>query len=703
MRALDYTAAAASPDPLAADPPFQPSYEDRPGAPDQVFTTVGDSDYERLVAAWEDELERAGAGDADVLHLHHLTPIHEAAERRFPDVPRIGHLHGTELLMLQEIEEGPPAHWTYATQWAERLRRWARGCERLLVLSPDAVRRVPDLLGVDPQRIVWAPNGFDPAGFDRRPQEGEARLAQWRHWLVEEPRGWDESGKPGSVAYTEEQLEPFRGGGPVMLYVGRYTEVKRIPLMIRAHARARERFDHPAPLVLLGGFPGEWEGEHPLEVVRETADPDVFLAGWRGHDDLPQGLNAADLLVLALGARAVRRGDRRGDGLRTARAGGQCVRAGGDHRRRRDGVAGAPGRRGRPGRCPRRGGQRQRRATPPGAARLRGCPRALLVARPGEGPRAGLPRGGGGQATVRGRPYAHRDLSAHRLNYRRARRASGRAWRRPRYSPMLPASTAPAGLPAAPSRSPKHDGNFAGDHLSAIPYRIRRSPKARRARILVDGGGVEVVLPRRFPLSEVEPFVEEKRAWIERTLRRMQETEVELPPARLADGGELPFLGRRLTLAVRREPGRVREHAALRGHTLRVALPAQAALRDAVERWYRRRARDEVTPLLDAACARAGTSYAGLQVRGQRTRWASCSSTGVMSFNWRLLLAPPEILAYVVEHEVAHLEVLDHSPRFWSLLGVPLPGLAGARGLAAPARARAAAVAPSVMRLRPTR
>ena len=79
VRALDYTAAAASPDPLAADPPFQPSYEDRPGAPDQVFTTVGDSDYERLVAAWEDELERAGAGDADVLHLHHLTPIHEAA------------------------------------------------------------------------------------------------------------------------------------------------------------------------------------------------------------------------------------------------------------------------------------------------------------------------------------------------------------------------------------------------------------------------------------------------------------------------------------------------------------------------------------------------------------------------------------------------------------------------------------------------
>ena len=184
---------------------------------------------------------------------------------------------------------------------------------------------------------------------------------------------------------------------------------------------------------------------------------------------------------------------------------------------------------------------------------------------------------------------------------------------------------------------------------------------------------MEVVVPRRFPLSEVEPFVEEKRAWIERTLLRMQETEAELAPALVADGGELPFLGRRLNLAVRIDPSRVREHAVLRGDTLQVALPPGAALLDAVERWYRRRAREEVAPLLDAACARAGASYEGLQIRGQRTRWASCSSTGVMSFNWRLLLAPPEILAYVVEHEVAHIEVLDHSQRFWNLLAARCP------------------------------
>jgi glycosyltransferase involved in cell wall biosynthesis len=296
VHALDYTGSGEAADPLAADPPFQPSYEDREGAPDRVFARVDDDAYERLVATWERQLRAAGADHADVLHLHHLTPLNEAAQRAFGHVPRVGHLHGTELLMLREIDEGPPARWDHAEAWAGRMRGWARACERLFVLSPDAVRRVPGLLGVEPEKVVWAPNGFDPEGFDRSPVED--RLAHWRSWLVEEPRGWDQSGEPGSVRYSDEDLEPFRAGGPVLLYVGRYTEVKRIPLLIRAHARARERFDRPAPLVLLGGFPGEWEGEHPLEVVRETGDRDVFLAGWRGHEDLPTGLNAADLVVL---------------------------------------------------------------------------------------------------------------------------------------------------------------------------------------------------------------------------------------------------------------------------------------------------------------------------------------------------------------------------------------------------------------------
>jgi predicted metal-dependent hydrolase len=206
--------------------------------------------------------------------------------------------------------------------------------------------------------------------------------------------------------------------------------------------------------------------------------------------------------------------------------------------------------------------------------------------------------------------------------------------------------------------------------VTSIPYRIRRSDRARHARILVGGDGVEVVVPRRFPMRAVEPFVQEKSRWIERTLRRMRESEAELPPARLEDGGELPYLGDRLALRVRVEPGRKRPHLARRGDMVTAAVPSRGALRDAVERWYRRQARIEVASRLDAV---ARGRYRSLQIRGQQTRWASCSSAGAMSFNWRLLLAPAEILDYVVEHEVAHLDVHDHSERFWSLLATRCP------------------------------
>jgi predicted metal-dependent hydrolase len=208
------------------------------------------------------------------------------------------------------------------------------------------------------------------------------------------------------------------------------------------------------------------------------------------------------------------------------------------------------------------------------------------------------------------------------------------------------------------------------------PYTVRRSDRARRARIQVTVDGVEVIVPRRLPLAQVEPFVQSKRAWIERTLLRMQTAEAARPRPVLEDGGEVPFLGERLRLRVRVERARRRPHVARRGDQLTVAVaePGPAAVGAALERWYRGQARDEVAIRLDAAVARVGQSYSGLQIRGQRTRWASCSSKGAMSFNWRLLLAPPEILDYVVEHEVAHLEVHDHSQRFWDLLASRRPG-----------------------------
>jgi predicted metal-dependent hydrolase len=211
--------------------------------------------------------------------------------------------------------------------------------------------------------------------------------------------------------------------------------------------------------------------------------------------------------------------------------------------------------------------------------------------------------------------------------------------------------------------------------MTELPYSVRRSDRARRARIVVEPGGVEVVIPRRMALRHVGPFVAEKRPWIERTIERMRVAQRDAPVVRVAHGGSVPYLGADLGLDVRVEPGRRRAHVARRADVLRVAVPAPGRdpLVAALTAWYKRCARGEVAARLRASTGRAGTRYTALSIRSQRTRWASCSSTGAMSFNWRLLLAPPEILDYVVEHEVAHLDVLDHSPRFWALLASRCP------------------------------
>src|SRR3954453_7443969 len=279
----------------SGDAPMHPSYEDRPDAPDPVFAAVDDAEYERHVAAWSAALEHVGAARYDVLHLHHLTPLHEAAARVAPDVPVVAPLHGTELLMLERIASGPPPSWTHAAAWAGRMRRWAARAERLLLLSPSQLERVETLLGIGAVRCVVCPNGFDPDRFAPRPVD---RRTHWRRHLVEDPRGWRPAESEGSLRYDEDEVAAL-ADGPVLLSVGRFTEVKRLPLLVRAFARARRETDTRAALVLLGGHPGEWEGEHPYEAVAASGARGVFLAGWHEHDTLPDFLNASDATVLA--------------------------------------------------------------------------------------------------------------------------------------------------------------------------------------------------------------------------------------------------------------------------------------------------------------------------------------------------------------------------------------------------------------------
>ena len=179
--------------------------------------------------------------------------------------------------------------------------------------------------------------------------------------------------------------------------------------------------------------------------------------------------------------------------------------------------------------------------------------------------------------------------------------------------------------------------------------------------------GVEVVVPERMALEHVPPFVEEKRPWIERTLRRLREAEAALPAARLDDGGVVPYLGLSWSWGSTWSRPRARPRGAPRRRAPRPrGSGGRDAVRGALERWYRRRARVEVAAaagrrhaprrhVLHAAADPRPAHPLGQLLLERRDELQLATAAG----------ARRQILDYVVEHEVAHLEVLDHSPRFW--------------------------------------
>ena len=298
VHAVRFDRALASQSPVrfegsAGSAPLHPSFEDRPGAPDVVFAKLDDLDYERQVRAWCREFELADAGGFDVLHLHHLTPLNEAAARVAPHVPVVGQLHGTELLMLEQIAAGIPPGWRHAERWAARIRAWADRCARLVV-APSGVDRAVALLGVPRERVVALPNGVDVELFVPREID---RGAFWQRIFVQQPQGWLPGRPPGSLRYHETEARQLAAGA-VLLYAGRFTAVKRLDRLIGAFGRAHQDFAAPVGLVLVGGHPGEWEGEHPADIAARVGARRVFLAGWHAQQDLPEFLSAADALVL---------------------------------------------------------------------------------------------------------------------------------------------------------------------------------------------------------------------------------------------------------------------------------------------------------------------------------------------------------------------------------------------------------------------
>jgi predicted metal-dependent hydrolase len=202
-----------------------------------------------------------------------------------------------------------------------------------------------------------------------------------------------------------------------------------------------------------------------------------------------------------------------------------------------------------------------------------------------------------------------------------------------------------------------------------VSYDVRRSTRARRARIVVHPwDGVEVVVPTRAPANTAELLVRNHSAWL---LARLAERPA--PPAALVDGIPILWRGEQRWLQVRVGRGRAR----LTEDELSVAVPDPSdpgLVRAAVERVARAEARRLLSAEVAAAASALGVRPTAISIRDPRTRWGSCTSTGRLSFSWRLVLAPPEVLRYVAVHEVCHMLEPNHQPPFWALVERMLPG-----------------------------
>lgn len=293
-------------DPMDAPRPMHPSFESKPDVADRSFTEVSPAQFEHATDAWGTHLAgSASFAASDVLHVHHLSVLQRAARRALPDLPMVSHLHGTDLKLLDAIGRGvydDGAH-PFAAGAGDLLRDAASVADATFVVSAHERSEAARLLDIDVATVHLVPNGVDVERFAPTDISVGERRAHWHRWFVADPQGWSSaSRRTGSIAYGPEVLDRFidpltGGANPVLMFVGRFLGFKRVPLLIRAYAKAQPRFRRPAPLVVWGGSPGEWEGEHPHDVVNELGVRDVFFTGWRGHDELPVGLACADVLV----------------------------------------------------------------------------------------------------------------------------------------------------------------------------------------------------------------------------------------------------------------------------------------------------------------------------------------------------------------------------------------------------------------------
>lgn len=196
----------------------------------------------------------------------------------------------------------------------------------------------------------------------------------------------------------------------------------------------------------------------------------------------------------------------------------------------------------------------------------------------------------------------------------------------------------------------------------SVPLAVRRSRRARRLYLRVDPSAppdlpVELILPRGVGLAEGLRFARDKSHWVARRLAALP------PPTPFADGATIDIGGE--NLLIRHVAGNAatrREGTALLVGGNPEHLPRR------VRDWIKSQARDILTRRSRELAERIGQQIRGVRLGDPRSRWGSCSPDGRLAYSWRLVLAPPFVLDYVVAHEVAHLVHLNHGKRFWRLV-----------------------------------
>jgi hypothetical protein len=198
---------------------------------------------------------------------------------------------------------------------------------------------------------------------------------------------------------------------------------------------------------------------------------------------------------------------------------------------------------------------------------------------------------------------------------------------------------------------------------------IIRSRRRTVALIVEPDGRLVVRAPLHARQADIERLVAYKADWIERKRAQFRLAPQAAPRRRFQDGERFPYLGQEypLQIAARQSSPLVFDEAFHLAHS---ALPQASQV---FEAWYRRRGRELFTQRAAHFAHLHGLRYTSVRLSSARTRWGSCGAKGSLNFNWRLVMAPPDVIDYVIIHELAHLVERNHSPRFWARVAAMMP------------------------------